>query len=109
MKKALFYALRRALYSPVIAVTTYKPSGRWHGRRCDYNEVTHGISSDLCGLFATQEQAEACRAHVRELEAEYDKKIKVHRDAISILNRDQRRDIEAYIKHATEEAAKVPA
>jgi hypothetical protein len=63
LKEPLFYAVRTGPYTnrgaEVVAVTTIKSSGRWHGRTIADNEVTHGIGGAIHGRFDTAEQAQA--------------------------------------------------
>lgn len=101
-KPALYYAVRKALYHPVVAVTTEKPSRlhgkKWHGRYVSDNTPTHGDVSDLRGRFKTQEQAEKHVAAIREVDKIYDAKMKRLNDAMRQNYRDHRNAIEALIK-----------
>lgn len=98
MKQALYYAIRRNLYSTVVAVTSEKGTRRWHGRDCKYNEATHGTFDQLRGRFPTQEAAEKCREGVLAIDAKFDTQIEVHRQATTRLYRECRDEIDAYIK-----------
>lgn len=98
MKQALFYAIRVNLYNTVVAVTTEKPNGRWHGRDCRYNEVTHGTSDQLRGRFNTEAEAEACRAGVIAIGDKYEAERKPLSKKISTLYAVERQEIEDYVK-----------
>lgn len=102
MKPALYYAIRRNLYSTVVAVTSEKGTRRWHGRDCQYNEATHGTFDQLRGKFASQEEAEACRAGVLEIDKRFDVLIEVHRNATTKLYRECRDEIDAFIKEKSD-------
>lgn len=100
MKKALFYAIRRSPYSSqrIVAVTTIK-GHRWYGRGCDYDNPTHGTSSDLLpGRYATQ--AEALK--VVEALTDIADKYKRRRDEllleVNYLHRDENNEITQFLK-----------
>lgn len=97
MKQALYYAIRRNYGNSVVAVTSEKGTRRWHGRDCRYNEATHGTFDQLRGKFKTLEDANACREGILKIDAEYDAKIKVHRDTQTLLYRECARDIDKFI------------
>jgi hypothetical protein len=61
LKKPLFYAIVRQNWGrpTVIAVTTEKARGGWHGRHVSDNTGTHGRSSDIMSRHTTQPEAES--------------------------------------------------
>ena len=73
LKEPLFYAIHKSYFAwRVVAVTTYKPSGRWHGRYIADNETTHGIGGDLVGKFDTADAALDRVAAVQAVRSKYE-------------------------------------
>lgn len=107
MKPALYYAIRRNLYSTIVAVTSEKPSrygrARWWGRDCQYSESTHGNTDDLRGRFATLEAATSMRARIVILADKYEKCRKVLNNEINELYRSEGAEIDQLIKEMTDE------
>lgn len=98
LKKPLFYALHtRWREYRVVAVTTYKPSGRWHGRYVHDNEGTHG-TGDLHGRFDTVEAAQAKVAGLEAILAKHKPLIDEAHRALSRIQYAERHDLDVYLK-----------
>ena len=98
MKPALYYAIRKNLYSTIVAVTSEKGTRRWHGRDCQYNEATHGTFDQLRGKFNTLEEAEACRKGIEEIAKHYEGRRRDVQATLRLLYRQEADNIEDYIK-----------
>jgi hypothetical protein len=102
MKQALYYSIRKNLYDTVVAVTSEKGTRRWHGRDCQYNEVTHGTFDQLRGRFKTQADAEACRSGIRAISDKYKPLLEQNIRERNRLYKDERLEVEEFIKANTE-------
>lgn len=104
LKTALYYAIRRNLYNDIVAVTTEKDKGRWHGRYCKDNTPTHGApvhgNADIMGRFATEEAALAMRARLALIADIYKAKRKELDKQVSALFAQERAHIEEAIASA---------
>ncbi len=98
MKPALFYAIRRNLYSDVVAITSVKDRrNHWFGRYVKDNTATHG-NGNIMGRFDTQEAAETKRSELAKIANEYAAKRQPHQDAIHQLHCEERDAINAAVK-----------
>jgi hypothetical protein len=104
LKEALFYAIHRNYYAwRVVAVTTHKSSGRWHGRYVADNETTHGTGRDLIGKFDTAEAALERVAAVTAVKDKWEPLIEANREEGSRLYRKQQEEMEAVVGEKPED------
>lgn len=103
LKDVLYYALRGGYRSDytVIAVTSFKPSGRWFGRIDATNETTHGTRRDLHGKFNSAVVAAEYVERVKQIKRLHGPKIQAASDALSQAHRDEDRDLKELLDGAT--------
>jgi hypothetical protein len=98
VKTPLYYSIRvMSVYNPIVAVTSEKLRGRWHGRYVDDNTPTHGNQSDLRGKFTSLEMAKRCKSDISEINGRYREQSKVINKQLSALYVKEREEIEALI------------
>jgi hypothetical protein len=94
MKKALYYAIRSAHYSPkVIAITSIKGQ-HWYGRETRHDTATHGrLGDDINGKFETLEAAQAKVEAIARVERHHAPLIEAAQLQLTRANEAKRRSI----------------
>jgi hypothetical protein len=109
LKEPLFYAIHKSYFAwRVVAVTTHKPSGRWHGRYVADNETTHGTGSDLIGKFDTAEAALERVEAVQAVRSKYEPLRRAAEDEVSRLFRLEQAEMAAAVKGERDGQASTP-